>query len=82
MRRNAGARFRETRERRMAGTMAAGLDGRIAVVTGGTQGLGESVARLFAARGAGGIVICGRDAERGAAVAESITASGCRTLFV
>jgi len=36
------------------------LEGKIAVVTGGTQGLGEAVARLFAARGARGLVTCGR----------------------
>ncbi len=56
--------------------------GKIAVVTGGTQGLGEAVARLFAARGAAGLVICGRNAERGAKVAGEISATGCRTVFV
>ena len=44
------------------------LAGRIAVVTGGTQGLGETTARLFAERGAAGLVICGRNAGRGAAM--------------
>jgi NAD(P)-dependent dehydrogenase (short-subunit alcohol dehydrogenase family) len=60
----------------------AGLTGRVAVVTGGTQGLGEAVARLFAARGAAGLVICGRQAERGRAVADDLSAQGCPTHFV
>ncbi len=62
--------------------MAASMDGRIAVITGGTQGLGEATARLFAERGAGGLVICGRNIERGAAVAAEISAKGCKTVFV
>ncbi len=62
--------------------MTASMDGKIAVVTGGTQGLGETTARLFAERGAGGLVICGRNAERGEAVAADISAKGCKTVFV
>jgi NAD(P)-dependent dehydrogenase (short-subunit alcohol dehydrogenase family) len=54
----------------------------VAVVTGGTQGLGETIARTLAERGAAGLVICGRNAERGEAVAREITAQGCRTEFV
>ena len=50
------------------------LEGKIAVVTGGTQGLGAAVARLFAEAGAAGIVIVGRGLEKGRDVAESITA--------
>jgi NAD(P)-dependent dehydrogenase (short-subunit alcohol dehydrogenase family) len=60
----------------------AQLDGKIAVVTGGTQGLGEAVARLFAERGVRGLVICGRNAERGHAAADDITRQGCRTEYV
>jgi NAD(P)-dependent dehydrogenase (short-subunit alcohol dehydrogenase family) len=56
--------------------------GKYAVVTGSTQGLGETTARLLAKRGAAGIVITGRDADRGNAVAKSIAAAGCRTHFV
>ena len=62
--------------------MSAQLEGKIAVVTGGTQGLGEAIARLFAERGAAGLVISGRNEERGRAVADDITAGGCPTEFV
>jgi NAD(P)-dependent dehydrogenase (short-subunit alcohol dehydrogenase family) len=61
---------------------AARLDRKVAVVTGGTQGLGEAISRLFAARGAAGIVICGRNAERGAAIAADLRTAGCRAEFV
>ena len=58
------------------------LNGRYAVITGGTQGLGEATTRLFAERGAAGLVICGRDFERGETVAREICGLGCPTEFV
>jgi len=60
----------------------ANLAGKVAVVTGGTQGVGEAIARLFAERGAAGMVICGRNAERGERVASDISAAGCPAVFV
>lgn len=49
------------------------VEGKIAVVTGGTQGLGAAVAHQLAASGAAGIITCGRNVEKGNAVANSIT---------
>jgi NAD(P)-dependent dehydrogenase (short-subunit alcohol dehydrogenase family) len=63
-------------------TGAVRLDGRIAIVTGGTQGLGEAIATDLIERGAKGLVICGRSADKGRAVAERLTKRGCKTEFV
>ncbi len=66
----------------MTETPSAQFAGKIAVVTGGAQGLGEATARLFAARGAAGIVITDRQAEKGEAVARALNEAGTRTVFV
>jgi len=56
--------------------------GKVAVVTGGTQGLGLATARLLAREGAAGIVICGRSRERGPKAAEELADQGVRAVFV
>jgi NAD(P)-dependent dehydrogenase (short-subunit alcohol dehydrogenase family) len=59
------------------------VDGKIAVVTGGTQGLGAAIALQLAQAGAAGILTCGRSTEKGEAVATAITAkTGCEVRFV
>jgi NAD(P)-dependent dehydrogenase (short-subunit alcohol dehydrogenase family) len=56
--------------------------GKVGVVTGGTQGLGEAVARLLASRGAAGLIIVGRNARRGKDIAAELTNDGVRTRYV
>ncbi|MGZ4701507.1 MAG: SDR family oxidoreductase [Ilumatobacteraceae bacterium] len=58
------------------------LAGKVVVVSGGTQGLGEAVARQVVADGAAGLVIAGRSAARGEALAAELTALGTPTLYV
>ncbi len=58
------------------------LQGKVAVITGSTQGLGETTARLFKTRGAHGLIITGRSRSRGEAVAASLTGDGCTAHFV
>ena len=58
------------------------LAGKVAVVTGGTQGLGEAVAHMLAARGAEGLVICGRNEANGQRVKAALEAKGTKTVFL
>lgn len=61
--------------------MGGRLDGRVIVVTGGTSGVGEAIARAAAADGAEGIVVTGRSAERGRHVADALAETGAAALF-
>ncbi len=58
------------------------MDGKTAVVTGSTQGLGEAIAHMFADRGVTQMVITGRNAERGQRVKAALEAKKVKTVFV
>ncbi len=57
------------------------MTGKVAVVTGGGQGIGEGIAKGFAASGAA-VVIAARHSDRVARVAAEIEAAGGRALAV
>ena len=56
------------------------LENKVALITGGYGGMGRASARLFAKEGAA-VVIAGRNAERGEALAKEITEGGGKAVF-
>jgi len=57
------------------------IENQVAVVTGGSHGIGKSVCELFAREGAK-IVFCSRNVENGEAVRKDIAALGAEVIFV
>ena len=58
------------------------LSGKVVIVTGGTQGLGEGIAHHLAALGADGLIICGRNQDGGERVAAALNQSGCPSSYI
>jgi NAD(P)-dependent dehydrogenase (short-subunit alcohol dehydrogenase family) len=57
------------------------LENKIALITGGTSGIGQATAILFAREGAK-VAITGRDEKRGLAVTERIVTDGGKAVFI
>ncbi len=60
----------------------ASFAGKVAIVTGGSQGLGNATAQLMKARGAAGLLLVGRNQAKGEAAAGNLDGDGCRTIFL
>lgn len=62
--------------------MDINVNGKVVLITGSTQGIGQAIAMECARSGAEGIVISGRRAEAGKAVVEEIEALGVKATMV
>jgi len=54
----------------------------VTVISGGTQGLGEAIARRLASGGEASLVLAGRSVDRGVALADELSALGTPAIFV
>jgi len=60
----------------------ASFGGKVALITGGSQGLGFATAELMKARGAAGLLLVGRDQAKGERAAAALDGDGCNVHFV
>ena len=58
------------------------FEDKVIIVTGSTQGIGAETAKLFAARGAKAITICGRQEKKGLKVKKEIEDLGSKCIYI
>ena len=58
------------------------FEGKVIIITGSTQGSGAETAKLFAARGAKAITICGRQENKGLQIKKEIEELDAKCLYV
>lgn len=58
------------------------MNGKNAIITGSTQGLGESISRRLVQEGLKGLVICGRNSTNGRRLEAEFQSKGCKTIFI
>ena len=64
------------------GQSTPSFSGGIALITGGSQGLGYAVAERLVAEGAAGLLLVGRDQHKGEAASASLGTTDCRVEFL
>ena len=63
-------------------TVSGAFGGGVALITGGSQGLGYAVAERLISEGAAGLLLVGRDPVKGVAAAASLSSLDCRAEFL
>lgn len=63
-------------------SICSSVHGKVLLLSGGSRGVGECVARLAVQRGAAGLALVGRDTETGNKLASELTSLGTKTIFI